>query len=214
MVSDIKICGVRDARGADAVASAGATHAGFVFVKGRRRCVDPLTARSLVSRLGKVEPVGVFLDAPLEEILSVVETARLKTIQLHGQEPLSLAEQLVRSGLRIIRAFSVRIPLRRQAFEPWQPLVQTFLLDAPSPGHGESFPSDLLPDGSSPIREFTGRPTWLAGGLSAEKLVHHPELHRFDGVDVASGVEVDGHQDPERIHAFVTATPRTTKDLC
>lgn len=210
MVAAVKICGIRDVRGAEAVGASGATHGGFVFVPGRRRAVTPDAARLLAPRLGSVEAVGVFLDASYDEIRKAADTAHIRTLQLHGSEPPTLGEKLTKDGYRVLRAISVKGPLGAPLFKAWMPFVQAFLLDAPTAGHGRAFSSAHLPLGQTPLRALSGRPTWLAGGLNPQALAHRPEISRFDGLDVASGVEVEGRQDPQRIHAFVEAVRRTT----
>jgi phosphoribosylanthranilate isomerase len=50
------------------------------------------------------------------------------------------------------------------------------------------------------------RPFILSGGLDPGNVTRAISLVRPVGVDVSSGVEVDGAKDPERIRRFVTAS--------
>lgn len=201
----VKICGLRSREGVEAAAQAGADFGGFIFVPGRRRTVSPARVRELAPHLGATTPVGVFLNARTETVSRTAQEAGVKMVQLHGEESPSEGEYLAKSGLRIVRALSVKSLLTESDFEGWRDFVESFLLDAPRPGEGEGLPSSYLPPGDDPLQAITGRPTWLAGGLSPESVGGHPHLSRFDGVDVASGIEEDGEPSPERIRAFVAA---------
>lgn len=195
----VKVCGVRDAAGAEAIAGAGADYAGFIFVPGRRRAIEPALARELRPKLGATEPVGVFLDASLETIQATVRYVGLTHVQLHGSEPVAFGRALAQEGLQVIKAAAVRARGDVLALEPWRPFAHALLLDGPAPGSGEAFDLDLLP------ATFSGQRTWLAGGLNPENVGARCSSCLFSGVDVASGVEVKGRQSPGRIQAFVDA---------
>lgn len=195
----IKICGVRDARGAEAVGQSGADYAGFIFVEGRRRAVDPQVARDLRHRLGTVQPVGVFLDAAADHIRHVAEHVGLAHIQLHGSESPELGFRLREAGYSIIRAVSLRRPDSLRSLQDWADVAEIFLVDGPRPGSGEPINSAHLP------AEGLARPTWLAGGLAPDNVQERLTQASFEGVDVSSGVELEGRQDPDRIQAFVAA---------
>jgi phosphoribosylanthranilate isomerase len=58
---------------------------------------------------------------------------------------------------------------------------------------------------SARITRATDRPTFLAGGLHAGNVAEAIATVRPYGVDVCSGVRVDGQLNPERLAAFVSA---------
>ena len=59
----------------------------------------------------QILPVGVFVNAPMETILSLVTDGTLKAVQLHGQESQSYLEELKKQvAVPLIRAFSIRSP--------------------------------------------------------------------------------------------------------
>ena len=59
----------------------------------------------------EILPVGVFVNAPMETILSLVTDGTLKAVQLHGQESQSYLEELKKQvAVPLIRAFSIRSP--------------------------------------------------------------------------------------------------------
>lgn len=83
----IKICGLRTPADVAAVNAALPEYAGFIFVPMRRRYVVPAQAAILCQQLDpRIRPVGVFVDARIEEILEVLTHCPLDMVQLHGSE--------------------------------------------------------------------------------------------------------------------------------
>ena len=83
----IKICGLRTSADVEAVNAALPEYAGFIFVPMRRRYVAPAQAAILCQQLDpRIRPVGVFVDARVEEILEVLTHCPLDMVQLHGAE--------------------------------------------------------------------------------------------------------------------------------
>ena len=73
----IKICGITNPGDAEAAIEAGADLLGFVFRQGTPRALDPADSGWIRDVRG-VERVGVFLDAPLDEVLRVRELLALE----------------------------------------------------------------------------------------------------------------------------------------
>lgn len=83
----IKICGLRTPADVAAVNTSLPEYAGFIFVPMRRRYVAPAQAAILCQQLDpRIRPVGVFVDARVEEILEVLTHCPLDMVQLHGAE--------------------------------------------------------------------------------------------------------------------------------
>ena len=83
----IKICGLRTPADVAAVNASLPEYAGFIFVPMRRRYVVPAQAAILCRQLDpRIRPVGVFVDARVEEILEALEHCPLDMVQLHGAE--------------------------------------------------------------------------------------------------------------------------------
>jgi len=91
----IKICGIRDVETALAVAQCGATAIGLNFYARSPRCVDPQVAAEIVRQLpASVEPVGLFVNHTVDEIVATCEEVGLCTVQLHGDEPPQFLREL------------------------------------------------------------------------------------------------------------------------
>ena len=83
----IKICGLRTPADVAAVNATLPEYAGFIFVPMRRRYIAPAQAAILCRQLDpRIRPVGVFVDARIEDILEALEHCPLNMVQLHGAE--------------------------------------------------------------------------------------------------------------------------------
>jgi anthranilate synthase/indole-3-glycerol phosphate synthase/phosphoribosylanthranilate isomerase len=225
----VKICGTRSAEAATEAIKAGADLIGIILVPGTKRCVSDETALAISKavhssesrQVGEVEQpsklakdfftltgetirkrgpllVGVFMNQPLEEVLEKQRAYNLDIVQLHGNEPLEWANL-------------IPVPVTRR-FKPGQPGIglrgyhAVSLLD---PGEGSGARIDL---GSvKAVLEMDDHAAvLLAGGLTPNNVIQSVAAlgslsDRLLGVDVSSGVEVDGKQDVEKIRAFVRA---------
>ena len=83
----VKICGITRVEDATVAVSLGATAVGFIFWPGSPRRIAPADAAAIGAALPQeVWKVGVFVDAPADDIRRVIEEARLTAVQLHGNE--------------------------------------------------------------------------------------------------------------------------------
>jgi len=188
----VKICGITRREDADVAVAAGADLVGFVFVPGTPRAVDPRTV-PWVRDIARAETVGVFRDAPLEEILEIRDRLCLDRVQLHGNEPVSYLERLGPTTIRRVR------PGERV---DWQELARLGrhslpLLD-PGAGDGVAWNWRTLGSPAANVR-FA-----LAGGLTPDTVAEAVALLRPVLVDVSSGVErAPGLKDGVKVAAFV-----------
>ncbi len=185
--------------GAAACAAAGADFAGLNFVTGVRREIDMDAVDDIMFELGNVTAVGVFRDQDLDFIRRVARRTGLRWVQLHGAEPnfqcLDLGTQF-----RVIKALTAE-----DDPTPYEDCVDLFLMDGRLPGSGASW------DYARVQTVRAEKPLLLAGGLTPDNVRAAIRAAQPDGVDVASGVERDGEQDPELIHAFVRAARAATE---
>jgi phosphoribosylanthranilate isomerase len=187
----VKICGITNLTDATAAVDAGADALGLVFAKSPRRC-DPEMARAIAQELSpRALFVGVFRDAPMDEVRRMADRVGLDAVQLHGDESPEYCAEL---GLCAIKRFAVGDGFREQ--------MQTYrvfaaLLD-PGAGSGEIFRWE----------QASGLPRRIiiAGGLTPENVAEPVRLLRPFAVDVASGVETaPGRKDHEKVRAFIQA---------
>ena len=197
----IKICGLTRPEDISFVNEAEPDYAGFVIhVPGSRRSVSPEEAARLRARLaGKIVPVGVFVDEPLENVATLLENGVIEMAQLHGSEGEGYIRELrARTGKPVCKAFradteqSVRPALHSKA--------DYLLFDHGSGGTGKAFDWQLV----SGVK----RPFFLAGGLTVENLCPAISTVHPWAVDLSSGVEQAGQKDREKILAAVAAVRR------
>jgi phosphoribosylanthranilate isomerase len=194
----VKICGITRPEDGRMVEAAGAQAIGINFAPRSKRRVSPSVAAEILAVVGPlVTVVGVFVDAPLEELLATVRRLRLGAVQLHGDEPPAYAAA-VRSEVPVIRALPFVRAMTPESLADYP--ADAFMLDAPVPGSGEAF--DWSQAGA-----WKGHPRLiLAGGITPETVARGVRALRPYAVDVASGVEsAPGLKDPERVAAFVRA---------
>ena len=88
-MTKIKICGLKRPEDIAYVNAAKPDFAGFIIdVPKSRRNVSQEKVRELTALLSpEILPVGVFVNAPMETILSLANDGTLKTVQLHSRNP-------------------------------------------------------------------------------------------------------------------------------
>lgn len=206
----VKICGITNLDDALYAAEAGADAVGFVFARSPRQ-VRPEEVREITSRLpDEVVSVGLFVNSSVEEILDCISLSGVKAVQLHGDEPPEVVEELARRFT--CRAEASGWPVITKAFAPRE---RSDLMQLRNYTAAEAFLIDAHVEG---VRGGSGqRADWelaraakqfgrviLAGGLNlqnaAEALI---QVEPF-GVDVSSGVEAaPGKKDPARVKEFI-----------
>lgn len=230
----VKICGTRSAEAAKAAIESGADLIGIILVKGRKRCVsnetglqigevirssakqsEPVTdssaqasgkassyfahaAAHLIQHPKRALLVGVFLDQPLEYVLEQQRLLNLDIVQLHGSEPLEWAALIPVPVIRSFKPGHAGLATRGHHAIP--------LLDSGS-GSGKQLDIESV---KNLLQADDGLRVVLAGGLNPGNVKEAVNAlgdnkSQLAGVDVSSGVEVDGEQDLQKIRDFVQA---------
>jgi phosphoribosylanthranilate isomerase len=208
----IKICGLREPEHAAAAAAAGADLIGFVFAPARRQ-VTAATARSCITAARgaaherTVFSVGVFVDAAPSEILQIVQEAGIDALQLHGDEPPDSLRHLPAPALKALRprpgtdAAGVVAEINRYQLSSTPPLG--ILVG----GYSENVAGGTGTSADWRLAKEIGAtfPIMLAGGLDPQNVGAAIRQVRPLGVDVSSGVEIDGAKSTARIEEFIRA---------
>lgn len=200
----IKICGITRVADARVAVRSGANAVGFIFAKSPRR-VTPSDVRQISRHVHpSVRKFGVFVDAPVEKILEVVDEAGLDGVQLSGNQPPSVIDELrkampylfITKVIRPIDEGSLKIAGEYSAadailFDP---------KDVESPADRQRpIPIDWLKDVQ--VDRMV-----VAGGLTPQNVGDVVKAIRPWGVDVSSGVESSaGRKDHEKIRDFIAA---------
>ena len=192
-MSKVKICGLTRPEDIAAVNAVRPDYVGFVFAKSRRQ-VTPEQARKLKDLLAPgIQAAGVFVNAPVEEMVSLARAGTIELIQLHGGEDEATVRQVkAATGLPVIKAVSVRAA---EDVDRWRASAADFLLlDNGAGGTGKVFDWSLLP----PL----DRPWFLAGGLTEANIPEALKLSPYC-LDISSGAETDGLKDKDKIRRIV-----------
>jgi len=208
----VKICGIRDVDTAHHVVAAGADALGLNFYSPSPRSVTPGVARELSQAMaGRIERVGLYVNHPVDFVLSTARECDLDTVQLHGDESVDEIAAVARE-FPVIRAFRVGIaglaPVAQELarLQAIGVRLRGALVDAQVVGAyggtGQTAPWDLVRDGWDRTH---WPPLILAGGLTCENVFAAVAAVRPWGVDVAGGVESGkACKDPARVREFVS----------
>jgi len=205
----VKVCGLTNLPDAELAVEQGAWALGMIFFDGSPRRCSLDEARRISSRLRRsAELCGVFVNAPLEQVVAIGEELALSMLQLHGDEgPSYCAEASRRSGARVIKAAQVSGAGDIRDLGRFH--VDFHMLDARGRaprarglrgGTGETFDWSLLAGRRSTI------PLILSGGLSPDNVADAIAAAHPYALDTASGTEAaPGRKDPRKLRAFFDA---------
>ncbi len=183
----IKICGLTRYEDVMFCDDIGIDFVGFIFFKKSPRFVSPEKVRKFTVKRAK--KVGVFVDHTINEIVDIIDIAKLDFVQLHGDYK---EEECMILGKE--RVILTRWPDRYEnivffikELEKLKSIGSYFLMDAgiKGGGHGKEIKN----------KEFlTSIPediNWiLAGGLCLENIDHLLREINPRAVDINSGVEI------------------------
>lgn len=197
----IKICGLFRPCDAEYVNVALPDYAGLVFYEKSRRRVAPEQARELRAAISPaIKTVGVFVNAPKEQIAALRRENVIDAVQLHGGEGDAYMMELrsIIPGVPIWKAYKIRAASDLEAAA--KSAADMVLLDN---GYGTGEPFDWSLIGSFP------RPFILAGGLTPDNIPDAISRFHPYAVDISSGVESGGVKDKNKIFATVAAARRS-----
>ena len=188
----IKICGLRRFEDIEMVNRYKPDYIGFVFADTRRKVSHEL-AKELKSKLDPdIISVGVFVDAPKEEILKLYEDNIIDMAQLHGLESedyITDLKEKTDSELKIINAIEMSDDTDLLKYDSSN--ADYLLLDS-GKGSGKTFDWKL-------IRKDLKKDFFLAGGLNSENITEAIEEFNPYAVDLSSSLEVNGFKDEFKI---------------
>jgi indole-3-glycerol phosphate synthase/phosphoribosylanthranilate isomerase len=191
-----KLCGLNC--GAGMRAARPAAFAGFVFVPGSPRRVTIQEAAPLagLARQSGVLPVGVFRNAPVDEVAEAAETLGLHAVQLHGAEDARYVADLRR---RLPESTEIWTALSAGRGDLGSRGGDRILFDNGDGGSGDAFDWTL-------IRNHPELPRALvAGGIGPHNAREARALGAY-AIDVGSAVdERPGKKSPEKIAALFDA---------
>ncbi|EOC1427393.1 bifunctional indole-3-glycerol-phosphate synthase TrpC/phosphoribosylanthranilate isomerase TrpF [Cronobacter dublinensis] len=192
LLGENKVCGLTRPQDAQSAWEAGAVFGGLIFVPSSPRAVTDEQARAVIDA-APLRYVGVFRDAPLDDVAAKAQQLALSAVQLHGDEDqtyISALRASLPAATAIWKAQSVShaLPARNLQY------VDRYVLDNGQGGSGVQFDWSLLEGHSL-------NDVMLAGGLGADNCVQAAQLG-CAGLDFNSGVEsAPGIKDSDKLAA-------------
>lgn len=189
----IKICGLFRDEDIDYANQVRPDYVGFVFAPSRRQISKEQAEKFKQQLLLSIQTVGVFVNAPVEEVIAYLMDGIIDIAQLHGdetEEDIRYIKAVTKS--QVIKAVKVQCS---QEVEAWLDSEADYLLFDSGAGSGKIFDWQLLGD--------VNRDFFLAGGLRPDNLEEAMKRVPAFAVDISSGVETDGVKDLAKMQAAV-----------
>ena len=188
----IKICGIRRFEDIEMVNKYLPDYVGFVFAESKRKVTHD-TAYQLKDKLNpNILSVGVFVDAPQDEILGLYNGGAIEIAQLHGgenEEYITDLKEKTDNELKIIKAIEISKGTELNEYDNSK--ADYLLLDS-GKGSGKTFDWKL-------IKKEIKKDFFLAGGLSSSNILEAIEQFSPYAVDLSSALESDGFKDENKI---------------
>ena len=195
----VKFCGITQYEDAVAAVALGVDALGFVFYGPSPRNIGVEQAAAIIAKLPPfVCKVGLFVDADIDTVRSILDAVPIDIVQFHGNEAAVLCEQAGRPYIKAIR-MAPDVDLHAEAEQ--YASASALLLDAYTAdavgGTGLAFDWARIPRSLS-------MPVILAGGLTSANVAGAIEAVGPYAVDVSSGVERSrGVKDPDKMKQFM-----------
>ncbi len=192
----LKVCGMK-LNTAD-VADLNPDYLGFIFWEPSKRYFEG----NIPKFSNAIKKVGVFVDAPLYQVLEKIDSYGLEAVQLHGQETPEFCNQLrlsrltspegARSTVKIIKVFSIKDDFDFRSLIPYETVCDYYLFDTKGKlpgGNGYTFSWEVLK--SYPSQ----KPYFLSGGIGLDEVskikdfLQRPESKYCHAIDVNSKFE-------------------------
>ncbi|KAJ2051317.1 anthranilate synthase / indole-3-glycerol phosphate synthase [Coemansia sp. RSA 922] len=145
---------------------------------------------------------GVFQNQSLDHILHIARMVPLDLVQLHGMEPVDMAEKIPVPVIKVFHVddqFSLENSDLFTTFQHSIVLLDTKVAGTDQQGgKGVSFDWTL----ARKLADL-GVPFLMAGGLTPENVAKAVEVGGAWGVDVSSGIETNKVKDVAKIRAFI-----------
>jgi phosphoribosylanthranilate isomerase len=205
----IKVCGMTSTEQVMQLDSFGVEFAGFIFYPKSPRYVFRHLSRPEIKKIKgqHINKVGVFVNAPVEELLQTVDECGLHLVQLHGDETPKYCEK-VADYVGVIKAFRLREDDQvLWKVKDYQEIADMFLFDTDGMGYGgtgKKFNWSMLKGLN------IGKPFFLSGGIGPDDIAElaafakDPVAKNLFSIDVNSKFEtIPGLKDMQAVEKFV-----------
>lgn len=160
----LKICGMKYPENIQDIAALEPDYLGFIFWDKSIRKMDFETLPNIPFSIKKV---GVFVDESIHEIFSKVNQYKLDSVQLHGNESVIFCKNVKKTGVEVIKAFSIDHNFNFNTVKDYVPFVDYFLFDTKGKlpgGNGITFNWKMLE------KYQYEKPFFLSGGIGKTEI--------------------------------------------
>lgn len=204
----VKVCGMTDMEQVRQLDEIGVEFCGFIFYpKSPRYIFKRVPAAEIKKVKGKINKVGVFVNAYTDDILKTVDDCGLYLVQLHGDETPRECEK-ISSYVTTVKAFRLSESDNiLWKIKDYQDVVDMFLFDTEGAGYGgtgKKFNWEVLKGLN--IR----KPFFLSGGIQSDdtdklkSFAQDPVAKDLFSVDINSRFEIShGIKDVQKIKKFI-----------
>jgi len=170
----LKVCGMREPENIKALAALTPDYMGFIFWAPSSRFVEGTTP-TLPQHIKKT---GVFVDATIDYIETIIKEHQLQAVQLHGKETPEYCSYVKSLDVEVIKAFSIKDHFDFTSLTPYENYCDFYLFDTKGElpgGNGYGFDWSLLTNYPSQ------KPFFLSGGIGLE---HTPQIKALLNTDL------------------------------
>jgi len=203
----VKVCGMTQIDQVEQLTELGASFAGFIFYsRSPRYVMRHLTAPQL-KKLQLINKVGVFVNAPVEEVLRTVDECRLQMVQLHGDESPKFCSRIA-EYVSVIKAFRMSVNDSVEwMIRPYLEACDMFMFDTMGAGYGgtgRKFDWNVLRG------KKINKPFFLSGGIAPDdvqalrEFANEPVAKDLFAIDINSRFETDpGIKEMQKVENFI-----------
>lgn len=206
-----KVCGMTNVAQVMQLDEMGVEFAGFIFYPQSPRYAYRFMPGEEIKKIkGKgINKVGVFVNAPIEEVLQTVDACGLYLVQLHGDETPRYCEKIA-DYVTVVKAFRLRENDNvLWKVKDYQDIADMFLFDTEGAGYGgtgKKFNWEVLKGLN------INKPFFLSGGIGPDDVdiiktfVNDPVAKDLFSIDVNSRFEVSpGVKNMDTLETFIKA---------
>ncbi len=189
----VKVCGITQEEQLMQLPDVGVSFAGFIFYPKSPRYVLRYMTTSQIKKENKLNKVGVFVNAAVEEVLQMVDECRLHMVQLHGDETPKYCEKIA-DYISVVKAFRFsetdNIGWRLQEYMEY---CDMYMIDTEGVGYGGTGKKLDLAKMDNVV---AGKPYFLSGMIEpgdADRLndfAEKPEGKALFAIDINTRFEV------------------------
>jgi phosphoribosylanthranilate isomerase len=200
----LKVCGMKYQENITEVALLRPDYLGFIFYED-----SPRNFTGSIPKISKeIKKIGVFVNAPVINVIEKIKTYDLDIVQLHGQESPEFCSELKNNVpyIEIIKVFSIKEKFNFGILKPFESNCDYYLFDTKGElpgGNGYVFDWKVLSNYSS------SKPFFLSGGIGLDQIESVKSFFKSDSskhcfsIDVNSRFEIEpGRKDVNKLSEF------------